>query len=44
MSAVLKVQRPGVWFTLYLVQMGWMVVAALYGFRLAARRKKKAAL
>jgi hypothetical protein len=40
--SVRRVQRPGLWFTLYLVQMAWIVGNAVAGARIAAWRKKAA--
>lgn len=43
LMVVRKVQSPGLWFTMYLVQMAWLVGNFIVGFRIVSRRKKKVA-
>jgi hypothetical protein len=43
LMVVRKVQSPGLWFTMYLVQMAWLVGNFIVGFRIVSQRKKKAA-
>ena len=38
-SVLLKVQRPGIWFTLFLVQIAWMIGGLIAGSVISSRRK-----
>jgi hypothetical protein len=40
--AVRKVQSSGLWFTLFLVQMAWLLTSVICGVKLTSRRKKAA--
>lgn len=41
-SVLLDVQRPGIWFTLFLTQVAWMIGGLFAGPMISARRKKTA--
>ena len=41
--ALVKVQRPGVWFALFLVQLAWMIAGFATGTGTTARRRKRTA-